>query len=269
MRQLGMVWSGLLAVALLLGPLTAAADSGDWEQAARLWLTPPRSTLPPTPTPTLTPTATPFPTPAAQGAVVPGDKPGALYYTVRRGDSFWLIAQRFGVTVRLIQDANGFNGRKVLAEGMQLYLPYSNEVGSATYGPDGPVVKGAGLHFLASIRQQKCWLFRDGKLVEEWTCSTGRPGSPSIPGNYTVRTKMPRAYNTPAEFWMPAWLGIYEAGTYENGIHGIPYRASNGERLWTDLVGTPITYGCIMLSDELAQKLYNMAYIGMPVTVLP
>ena len=43
----------------------------------------------------------------------------------------------------------------------------------------------------------------------------------------------------------------------------------NGERLWADLVGTPITFGCVMLSDDLAQQLYDMAYIGMPVTVLP
>jgi hypothetical protein len=71
-----------------------------------------------------------------------------------------------------------------------------------------------------------------------------------------------------AAFWMPAWLGIYEAAKWENGIHGIPYRATNGERLWTDLVGTPITYGCVMLEDKLAQELYQIAYIGMPVTIL-
>ena len=52
---------------------------------------------------------------------------------------------------------------------------------------------------------------------------------------------------------MPAWLGIYDAGIYENGIHGIPYNARNGERAWVDLVGTPITFGCIMLEDAVAR----------------
>jgi len=192
-----------------------------------------------------------------------------LYYTVNGGDSLWLIARRFGITVDVLRKTNGFDGRKVLTPGMQIYLPYSNEIGSVRYGPNEPIVSGSGLHFVASIEQQACWLYRDGGLLKRWTCSTGRPGSPSIPGNYTIQTKMPRAFNAAADFWMPAWLGIYDAGVYENGIHGIPYRSGNGERLWTDLVGTPITYGCVMLEDKLAHELYEMAYVGMAVTVLP
>lgn len=245
----------LLIAFLLLGTLWPAVADAAWPDDVQ---------------PGSRPTAgVPVPTSAPAAIVVPANRPGALYYTVRPGDSLWPIARRFGVTVAVLQNANGFGGKKVLREGMQLYIPFSNEVGSARYGPDGPIVAGGGLHFVASIQQQTCWLFRDGALMEKWSCSTGRPGSPSIPGNYTVQSKLPRAYSAAADFWMPAWLGIYDAGVFENGIHGIPYRAGNGERLWTDLVGVPITYGCVMLPDRLAQTLYDMAYVGMPVTVLP
>ena len=220
-----------------------------------------------------TATARPAPAPqATTGQVLPTGPliPQApLHYTVRRGDSLWQIARHHGLSVGVLARANGFDGGKVLREGMDLLIPWSNVADAARYGVDGPVVDGQGPHLVASIARQMCWLFQDARIVASWTCSTGRPGSPSIPGNYTIQTKQPRAYNAAADFWMPFWLGVYDAGIYENGIHGVPYSAQTGEPRWQDLVGTPITYGCVMLDDVTAEALYDLAYIGMPVTILP
>jgi lipoprotein-anchoring transpeptidase ErfK/SrfK len=66
---------------------------------------------------------------------------------------------------------------------------------------------------------------------------------------------------------MPYWLGIYWAGSSENGIHGMPWNASTGRLTWDGLVGTRITYGCVMLNNGPAKLLWNMAYIGMPVII--
>ena len=158
--------------------------------------------------------ATPaLPAPTSQvlpdGPLVPQDP---LHYTVRRGDSLWQIARFHGLSVDALARANGFGGSKVLREGMDLLIPWNNVVGAARYGVDRPVVDGQGPHFVASIARQACWLFQGARIVASWTCSTGRPGSPSIPGNYTIQTKQPRAYNTAADFWMPFWLGVYDAG---------------------------------------------------------
>ncbi len=155
------------------------------------------------------------------GPLIPQDP---VHYTVRRGDSLWQIATYHGLSVDILAHANGFDGSKVLREGMDLLIPWSNTAGTARNGIDGPVVDGRGPHFVASITRQTCWLFQDSSIVSSWPCSTGRPGSPSIPGNYTVQTKQPRAYSAAADFWMPFWLGVYDAGIYENGIHGVPYR---------------------------------------------
>ena len=80
---------------------------------------------------------------------------------------------------------------------------------------------------------------------------------------------MDRAYGGTWNIWLPYWLGIYWAGALENGIHGIPYYADAGAKLWEGLVGTPISYGCILLDQVHARQLYEVAYIGMPVIIKP
>jgi lipoprotein-anchoring transpeptidase ErfK/SrfK len=67
---------------------------------------------------------------------------------------------------------------------------------------------------------------------------------------------------------MPYWLGIYDVGSYENGIHGLPIEWSTGEKLWDNLIGQPATFGCAMLMDEDAKTLFDLAYIGMPVHIV-
>jgi lipoprotein-anchoring transpeptidase ErfK/SrfK len=65
---------------------------------------------------------------------------------------------------------------------------------------------------------------------------------------------------------MPHWLGIYWAGGSENGIHALPIE-QNGETLWAGYLGTPISFGCIVLGTAEAKALYDWAEIGTPVTV--
>jgi hypothetical protein len=205
---------------------------------------------------------------AGSQAVTEGRGATAKHYVVLPGDTLSGIATHFGIGMDIIARANNLAG-VLLVEGMDQLVPWSNEAGVARYGPGGPVVNGPGLHFVASISEQTCWLFHDGVVAQRWACSTGRPESRSIPGNYTVQSRLPRGYSAPADFWMPYWLGIYDAGGFEDGIHGLPYSAATGKKTWEDKVGTPITYGCIMLDDRAAQALYEVAYVGMPVTILP
>ncbi len=124
-----------------------------------------------------------------------------------------------------------------------------------------------GTGFVVSISKQRCYLFQKDSLTDVWPCSTGRAGSATRAGAFAVQSKIPRAYGSRWGFWMPYWLGIYWAGPTENGIHGLPFDAKTGHRDWGDKIGTPISFGCVVLQDAAAQKLYNMAYIGMPVVI--
>jgi lipoprotein-anchoring transpeptidase ErfK/SrfK len=65
---------------------------------------------------------------------------------------------------------------------------------------------------------------------------------------------------------MPYWLGIYWVGRIENGIHALPINA-DGTMLWDGYLGTPVSFGCIILSTENARTLYHWADIGTPVWI--
>jgi len=196
-----------------------------------------------------TPAATPKPTAAAP-----------IVHVVQAGETLSGIAQRFGTTVAALVAANGLSSADLIRVGMRLTIPKAGS--QALYS-------GQAARFVVGISQQRCWLYRGDTLVSQWVCSTGRPGAATRPGTYRVQSKLPKAYGSTWNIWMPYWLGIYWAGVSENGIHGLPWNAKTGAQVWTGYVGTPITYGCVMLDNVNAKMLYDVAYIGMPVIIKP
>ena len=83
---------------------------------------------------------------------------------------------------------------------------------------------------------------------------------------FPVQSKIPNAYGSTWNIWMPDWLGIYWAGSLENGIHALPI-LPNGATLWEGYLGRPISYGCVVLGTYDAQLLYNWAEIGTTVEI--
>lgn len=196
---------------------------------------------------------------AGTGSKAP--KPPARTYVVQNGDTLSQIAKALGLPMASLASANGLTNPDRIRVGMTLKVP-----GYATGPASGQVTD---TRFVASISAQRCWLYKEGKLIGDWPCSSGRKEAPSVPGSYRIQSKIRDAYGSRWDFWMPYWLGLYYAGSTENGIHGLPYNKQTGRRTWEGLVGTPITFGCIMLDDANARKLFETAYIGMPVVILP
>ncbi len=216
-------------------------------------------------TPTPTPTSTHTPAPTATATV----KPPAVItrYTVKPGDSLYLIATRYNILLQDLVAANNLSSSVIMA-GQVLTIPVTGQPPAAlqpttTSVPAGP--SGQGKEIQIDISEQRIYAYQEGKLVFNFVASTGIGNSTRI-GTFKVLDKIPNAYSNSFNIWMPYWMGIYYSGTLENGIHGLPL-LTNGVELWGNLLGKPATYGCIEARTSEIKKLYEWAEIGTPVII--
>ena len=120
---------------------------------------------------------------------------------------------------------------------------------------------------VVDISDQRTYVYENEDLVFEFVVSTGEPGRDTAIGEYEIQSKIPMAYASTWNLDMPFWLGIYWAGPLENGFHAVPTVRHTGETMWDGYLGQRVSYGCIILSMEDAEILYDWAELAVPVTV--
>jgi lipoprotein-anchoring transpeptidase ErfK/SrfK len=124
---------------------------------------------------------------------------------------------------------------------------------------------GGSKYILVDISEQHMYVYEGDTLIYSFVASTGMNNATRV-GKFAVQSKIPNAWGSTWSIWMPYWLGIYWAGSTENGIHALPI-LPNGATLWAGFLGRPISYGCVVLGTYDAQVLYNWAEIGTPVEI--
>jgi LysM repeat protein len=190
---------------------------------------------------------------------------GFFYYTVKPGDNLSELAREFDSTQLALLEYNDLPNIETVYAGLELRIPYGPPPLPLTLPP----IPFSGTRFVVSLSRQQCWVLQANTVRYTWRCSTGYGEWITRTGNFAVQSKIEMAKSTAYALDMPYWLGIYDVGTYENGIHGLPIRWDTGEKIWEGLIGQPATFGCAMLDDEDAKTLYNMAFLGMPVHIVP
>ena len=145
-----------------------------------------------------------------------------------------------------------------------LPAPASTGYDNTTPYDSSPAYNGSK-YILVDISEQHMYVYEGDILVYSFVASTGMGNSTRV-GNFSVLNKIPNAYGATWNIWMPNWLGIYWSGSLQNGIHALPILPSGGT-LWAGFLGTPISYGCVVLGTYDAQALYNWADIGTPVEI--
>jgi lipoprotein-anchoring transpeptidase ErfK/SrfK len=130
---------------------------------------------------------------------------------------------------------------------------------------DAPPSYGGNKYILVDISEQHMYVYEADTMVYSFVSSTGMSNATRA-GYFSVLDKIPSAYGATWDIWMPNWLGIYWAGSMENGIHALPI-LPNGATLWAGYLGVPVSYGCVVLGTYEAQLLYDWADIGTPVEI--
>lgn len=180
-------------------------------------------------------------------------------YTVQAGDTLSSVAANFGVTPWHLIKANPNTDPNWLYVGQQLTIPSQDEL--TPYAPtrDKRVV--------VSVGEQRMRVYENGALIYDWPVSTGVSKSPTHTGVFQILDKEENAYASLWDLWMPHFMAIYAAGPgFYNGFHGLP-TLSNGRRLWEGSLGSPASYGCIILGLEEAAAFYRWAEVGVIVVV--
>ncbi len=124
---------------------------------------------------------------------------------------------------------------------------------------------GGNKYILVDISEQHLYAYEGDLLVYSFVASTGMNNATRT-GTFSVLEKIPNAYGSTWDIWMPNWLGIYWSGGLQNGIHALPI-LPNGAQLWEGYLGTPISYGCVVLGAYESQLLYEWADVGTPVEI--
>lgn len=124
---------------------------------------------------------------------------------------------------------------------------------------------GGGKYILVDISEQHMYVYEGDTLIYSFVASTGINNGTRA-GTFAVQSKIPNAYGSTWNIWMPNWLGIYWSGGLENGIHALPI-LPNGATLWDGYLGSPVSYGCVVLGTYESQLLYEWAEIGTPVEI--
>jgi LysM repeat protein len=189
------------------------------------------------------------------GDTAPGDLTGT--YTVRPGDTLYRIAQQFSTTVAQLAYLNGITNPSTIYAGQVLHL-----------GGEMPTPVDGAKRIVVDLSEQHLYAYQGAQLLYSFVASSGAAPTYTRTGEFRVQSKIPNAYGATWNIWMPHWLGIYWAGGSENGIHALPILPS-GQTLWAGYLGTPISYGCIVLGTYEAKLLYDWAEISTPVTIQP
>lgn len=167
-------------------------------------------------------------------------------YKVKRGDALSKIAKKFNTTVGLIKKANNLTSNKIIP-GQELK------------------VNVCEFSIVVDKSQNLLFLKRNGEIFKTYIVATGTDGR-TPEGEFEIINKLvkPTWYkagaivlpDNPDNILGSRWMGIDKSGY---GIHGTTEPESLGQQ---------VTLGCVRMSNEEVEELYNIVPVGTEVVIV-
>ena len=112
---------------------------------------------------------------------------------------------------------------------------------------------GSGKRAEILLDRQVALLINNNRVVRTIAVSSGKPSTPTPPGDYRVYAKIPRWWSTPFREWLP-WALPFVGGIAFHEFLSVPVY--------------PASHGCVRQSTTVARWTYDFATVGMPVKVI-
>jgi lipoprotein-anchoring transpeptidase ErfK/SrfK len=161
-------------------------------------------------------------------------------------------------------DADGKNGpqtqtavlafQKWLGLGRDGVLGPQTQAALAKAQHPAPITNGpSGKRAEVLLDRQVALAIQDNKVVRVLPVSTGKPSTPTPPGDFRVYAKIAKWWSTPFREWL---------------LWAVPFNAGIAFHEFADVPPYPGSHGCVRQFETTAKWMYDFSVVGMPVKVL-
>jgi len=180
-------------------------------------------------------------------------------YIVQPGDTFSLIAYENNLPTWPLVKVNPGIDPGAIDVGQVITIPSVDALFPHPLIP--------GKHIDVNLYQQTATAYENDAPVFTLTISSGISRTPTIDGQFQILFKDADAYAKRWQLDMPYFMGIYEEDDgFFNGFHELPI-THYGTRLSSSVLGYPASFGCLIVDEGDAEKLFNWADLGTLVRI--